>query len=352
MNTKKTLSLVASIIKFFIILFFISNNSNAEQNDSKYYSGDRGTISLMYHRFNENKYPSTNIKMDIFKKQINIIKDKNFNFENPKDFDLNFNQPKNKKKVLITIDDAFSSFYDHAWPYLKENKIPFILFVSTEPVGKNGYMSWKQIKEIEKEEFAFIGNHSHSHDYLLDLTFEDFKKDINKSIKIFKKELGYNPIFFSYPFGEYSLEQISYIKKKFKYGFGQHSGVIDFNKNNFELPRFPINEKYGDLKRFTFLIDLLPLQFKSIKPRNKHIIDNNPPKLVIEFFSEQKNLSRINCFSDEGNKWEKSNIEITNNKLVVNFREKFLFRRGRINCSLQDDEGWRWFGLQFSVKLN
>ena len=306
----------------------------------------------MYHRFNEDKYPSTNIKMDIFKKQINIIKDKKYSFENPKDFDLNFNNTKSKKKVLITIDDAFSSFYNNAWPYLKENKIPFILFVSTEPVGKNGYMSWEQIKEIEKEKFAFIGNHSHSHDYLLDLTFENFKEDIDKSIEIFKKELGYNPIFFSYPFGEYSLKQINYIKKKFKYGFGQHSGVIDVNKNIYELPRFPINEKYGDLKRFTFLIDLLPLQYKSIIPEDKYVVNNNPPKLIIEFFNSQKNLNKINCFSDEGNKWEKSNIKIVDNKLIVNFREKFLFRRGRINCSLNDNEGWRWLGLQFSVKLD
>ena len=67
------------------------------------------------------------------------------------------------KKILITIDDAFTSFYDNAWPLLKKNKIPFILFISTEPVGKNGYMTWEQIKELEKEEFAFIGNHSHSH---------------------------------------------------------------------------------------------------------------------------------------------------------------------------------------------
>jgi len=352
MITKKILLLVASITKLFIILIFFSNNSNAEQNNSKYYSDDLGTISLMYHRFDEDKYPSTNIKMDIFKKQINIIKDKKYSFENPKDFDLNFNNPKNKKKVLITIDDAFSSFYNHAWPYLKENKIPFILFVSTEPVGKNGYMSWEQIKEIEKEKFAFIGNHSHSHDYLLDLTFENFKKDINKSIEIFKKELDYNPIFFSYPFGEYSLKQINYIKKKFKYGFGQHSGVIDLNKNIYELPRFPINEKYGDLKRFAFLIDLLPLQYKNITPEDKYVFNNNPPKLVVEFFNNQKNLNKINCFSDEGNKWEKSKIKIIDNKLIVNFREKFLFRRGRINCSLNDKEGWRWFGLQFSVKLN
>ena len=304
----------------------------------------------MYHRFNENKYPSTNIQMDVFTKQINIIKDKRYEFENPKNFDLTFNKPKSKKKILLTIDDAFSSFYENAWPFLKKNKIPFILFVSTEPVGKNGYMTWDQIREVEKENFAFIGNHSHSHEYLLDLSFNDFKKDIDKSIKIFDEKLGYNSIFFSYPFGEYSLEQINYIKKKFKYAFGQHSGVIDFNKDIYELPRFPINEKYGDLKRFNFLIDLLPLQSKSILPIDKYIINNNPPKLIINFFNDQKNLKNINCFSDEGNNWEKSKVVFEKNKLIVNFREKFIFRRGRINCSLNDNEGWRWLGAQFSIK--
>ena len=324
-------------------------NSIAEEKNSKYFNNELGTLSLMYHRFDENKYPSTNIKMDIFKNHIQIIKEKNYQFEDPDNFQKNFDSPKNEKKILITIDDAFSSFYEKAWPFLKKNKIPFILFVSTEPVGKNGYMTWNQIKEVEKEKFAYIGNHSHSHEYLLDLNFQDFKKDINKSIKIFKNELGYNPIYYSHPFGEYSQKQIEFLKKKFKFAFGQHSGVIDVNKDKYQLPRFPINEKYGDLDRFKFVIDLLPLQYKSIKPVDMYIAQNNPPKLIIEFFENQKNIKKINCFSDEGNKWDKSNIVFTDQKLLVNFRDKFLFRRGRVNCSLNDN-GWHWFGIQFSVK--
>ena len=73
-------------------------------------------------------------------------------------------------------------------------------------------MNWEQIKEIEKESFAFIGNHSHSHKYLLEFSLDHFKSDILKSIEIFKSNLGYNPIYFSYPFGEFSLEQTSFIK--------------------------------------------------------------------------------------------------------------------------------------------
>ena len=341
---------VASIIKFFIF-FILLSDSIAVENDSKYYSGEAGTLSLIYHRFNENKYPSTNVKMEIFEKQIQIIKNKNYKFENPDNFQKNFDRPKDEKKILITIDDAFSSFYENAWPFLKRNKIPFILFVSTEPVGKNGYMTWEQIKEVEKEKFAFIGNHSHSHEYLIDFSFDEFKSDINQSINIFKKELGYNPVFYSHPFGEYSLDHINFIKKNFKFAFGQHSGVIDINKDKYQLPRFPINEKYGDLDRFSFVVDLLPLQFKKISPSDMYITDNNPPNLKIDFFEEQKNIKNINCFSDEGNKWEKSKLTLVGNSLKINFRDKFLFRRGRVNCSLNDD-GWRWFGIQFSVRTN
>ena len=305
----------------------------------------------MYHRFNENKYPSTNIKMDIFEKHIQVIKDKNYQFENPEEFKKKFNFPKEEKKILITIDDAFLSFYENAWPFLKKNKIPFILFVSTEPVGKKGYMTWDQIKEVEKEKFAYIGNHSHSHEYLINLSFSEFKNDINKSINIFKSQLGYNPVFYSHPFGEYSQKQIKFLKENFEFAFGQHSGVIDVNKDKYQLPRFPINEKYGDLDRFKFLIDLSPLQFKKINPVDMYLIENNPPNLIVEFFEDQKNIRSINCFSDEGNKWEKSNVVFKNQKLQIIFRDKFLFRRGRVNCSLNDD-GWRWFGIQFTVKTD
>jgi len=320
--------------------------------EKQYHHNEQGILSLMYHRFDENKYPSTNIKMDVFKKQIEIIKRNNFEFFDPKNFSEEFKKVKTDKKILITIDDAFLSFYENAWPFLKENQIPFILFTSTDFIGKKGYMNIDQLREVEKESFAYLGNHSHMHEYMVTFDFNKFTNDIDRSIEIFNNLFNYNPIFFSYPFGEYSLEQKNYISSKFEYAFGQHSGVIDLNKDPYELPRFPINEKYGDLKRFEFLIKLLPLQYSKIIPEDKLILNNNPPKMQIEFFKEQKNLSAINCFSDEGGSWNNSNIELIENTLVVHFREKFNFRRGRINCSLNDNEGWRWFGSQFSINLN
>ena len=305
----------------------------------------------MYHRFNENKYPSTNIRMDIFEKQMEIIKEHNYEFYDPKNFVKEFEKIKENKKILITIDDAFKSFYTEAWPFLKEKKIPFILFVSTEPIGKYGYMNWDEIKEIDNSEFGYIGHHSHTHEYLIDMSDKEFENDIETATKIFKDQLGYVPDIFSYPFGEYSLYMKKYISKNFKIAFGQHSGIIDVNKDKFELPRFPINEKYGELKRFKSIINYMPLEFKRLIPEEKMINQyNNPPKLSIEFFDKQKDIDKITCYSNDGGNWKKSNLKIEQNTLIINFDEKFLPRRGRINCSLNDNGKWRWFGTQFTVK--
>jgi len=305
----------------------------------------------MYHRFNESKYPSTNIQMDIFDLHMKEIQDLNYNFYNPKFLVEEFEKSKSEKKILITIDDGFKSFYREAWPYLKKNKIPFILFISTEPIGKYGYMTWEEIKEVESFDFAFIGHHSHTHEYLIDMSNDEFIMDIETASKIFQENLGYIPEIFSYPFGEYSEFMKNYISKNFKIAFGQHSGVIDNNKNRFELPRFPINEKYGDLKRFKSLINYHPLEYKSLSPSEKKISDtDNPPKLIIEFFKEQKNINNINCYSNDGGNWKKSNLKFEGQNLIINFNEKFIPRRGRVNCSLNDNGKWRWFGTQFTIR--
>ncbi len=307
----------------------------------------------MYHRFNESKYPSTNIQMDVFQKHINLIKESKFNFYNPNEFEENFDKPKETKRILLTIDDAFSSFYNEAWPILKKNKIPFILFVSTEPVGKNGYMTWEQIKEIEKYDFVTIGHHSHTHEYLIDKTDEEFIFDIEQASKIFFQEIGYVPTLFSYPFGEYSKFMKDYISKNFVLAFGQHSGVIDVNKEKFELPRFPINENYGKIKRFKSIVNTYPLEYKKLDPEEKKLNNlSNPPKFTIKFFDEQKNINNIKCYSNEGDIWEESKISISENLLTIKFREAFQPRRGRVNCSLNDNGKWRWLGVQFIIKSN
>ena len=307
----------------------------------------------MYHRFNENKYPSTNIELDVFREQLKIIEDEGIEFIHPKNFENSLSQNKDSRKVLLTVDDGLLSFYNNAWPILKKKRIPFILFVNTREVGAFNYMNWDQIIELYNNEYVEIGNHSHSHEYLVDESNSVIRKDILKSIRIFEEKLGKNSDFFSYPFGEYSLEFKKIIKEfGFKYAFGQHSGVIDETKDLLELPRFPINEKYGKIDRFKTLMKTLPFKYKYISPEDRYLIQSkNPPKVNIEFHENIKNLNQINCFSNEGGRWGNPQISfIEKNVLEIVIAEKFIGERGRINCSLKERNNfWRWLGIQYVV---
>jgi len=344
---------VQLIIKKFFIIFLLFLVSFSQLFATANNIEDKGIIVLMYHRFEENKYPSTNIKIADFIQQLNLIKKKQFKFINPIDFEDSLLNMKKERKILLTIDDGFLSFYEQAWPILKIEKIPFILFVNTREVGTRGYMSWDQIKEVSKEKFAHIGNHGYSHEYLVDMKDREIRDDINIASSDFKNNLEYNPSFFSYPFGEYSNNFTSIVKDLgFKYAFGQHSGVVDETKNFYELPRFPINETYGELKRFETILKTMPFKFKSIKPKEKYIQDsNNPPEVIIEFFENSKNIKLLNCYSNELNSWRKSEIEFfDDNKIKIKLVGKFTTERGRINCSLRENDGfWRWLGMQFVI---
>ena len=107
------------------------------------------------------------------------------------------------------------------------------------------------------------------------------------------------------------------------------------------------------MERFSSIIKYLPVQYINFKPEDKYVlVKNNPPSVEIEFFDNQKNIKNINCFSNEGDNWGNPNISVNeNNVMKISFREKFTFRRGRLNCSLNENGKWKWFGHQFTVQI-
>ena len=81
----------------------------------------------------------------------------------------------------------------------------------------------------------------------------------------------------------------------------------------------------------------MPFKYKKVYPEEKYLLQNkNPPKVKIEFYGNIENLKSLSCYSNEGDEWQKSKIKIINNTLTIKFRDKFVPRRGRINCSLND----------------
>ena len=62
---------------------------------------DFGIITIMYHRFEENKYPSTNIRINDFIQHLEMIKKNDIKFVNPTNFEEELKNNKKQRKVVI-----------------------------------------------------------------------------------------------------------------------------------------------------------------------------------------------------------------------------------------------------------
>ena len=330
-----------NILKKILISFILLSISIIELN-----AQENSVSVFVYHRFGEGKYPSTNIKISQFKSHIKEIKDNNYTVLTVDQIVDNLIQNKDfaNKTIGLTIDDAFKSIYTKAWPILKKSELRFTIFVSTAAVNSNSnnYMNWEQIKELTNYGVT-IGHHTKSHFHLPNKSKETLISEIEDANKDFLKHLGYVPNIFAYPYGEYSLEIKEVVKKYFKASFGQQSGSIYKEIDLFELPRYALNEQYGDMKRFKFASNSYGLKIKNILPENKVIKETNPPLLGFTLIENVDNL--IKCYPSHN---IKANLtKLSDKRIEVRFDKSFPQGRTRVNCPVNDKGKWRWTGFQF-----
>jgi hypothetical protein len=207
-------------------------------------------------------------------------------------------------------------------------------------------LNWDEIRKL-KEEGVTIGAHSHTHAHMPDLSIDEVKKEIEISNKIFLKELGEIPSLFAYPYGETSNEIIDLIKNyKFKVAFGQHSGIINETSNMYYLPRFSLNEKYGEIDRVKFAASSKGLGVYDFIPTSP-TIKENPPFIGFSLLDERLSTS-LNCFIFDMKGQVEKEIFKFNERVEIRLKRELSKGRSRINCTAKDSQGnWRWFGHQF-----
>jgi len=129
------------------------------------------------------------------------------------------------KYVAITFDDGFEVQYTNA-KRLKEMGIPATFFITTNYMGKSGYMTWDQVKEIVNMGHE-VGSHTISHPHLPTLSEEDIEREVGESKDIIEEKVGVTPESFAYPYGEYDFRVLYYVRKYYKQARSTDKYVYD-----------------------------------------------------------------------------------------------------------------------------
>ncbi|SDG23701.1 Polysaccharide deacetylase [Limimonas halophila] len=314
---------------------------------------DNGAVVLMYHRFGNEKYPSTNVRMEQFKNHVaELSKDTYTVLPLPAIVDaLENNEPLPDHAVAITVDDAYESFFTKAWPLLKEAGLPVTLFAATQPIEDDykTIMSWDQLETFAQHELGTVGNHTHTHAHMPEQSIDTNLEEIERSQALLKKHLGEKPDLFSYPYGEYSTDIAKLVAEKgFRAAVGQHSGAIGRTKDLLTLPRFAINEAYGGMDRFTLVTNSLPLPAEQVTPRERVLTpDTNPPIYGFTAHDTVEHLDSLSCYASGRGK---VTHKLLGQRVEIRLDKPLREGRSRINCTMPTPSGrWRWLGAQFLV---
>lgn len=318
-------------------------------------AGPDGTRSravvLMYHRFGDERFPSTNIRLDQFKAHIKELTNGHYNVVPLTEIvnAIRANKPLPDHTVAITVDDAYESVYKNGWPLLKAAGLPFTLFVATDAVdrGSSEYMSWDQLRELVKAGVT-IGNHTAAHVHLPLLSRAQMKAQFDKAAARFEKELGLRPKLQAYPYGEASNAAMDVARAEgFIASFGQQSGAMSAASNIYYLPRFALNEHFGDLARFKLVVNTLPLYATDVSPADP-TLGPNPPPFGFTVGADLPHLAQLACYSSVHGKLEIQRLG--ERRIELRPPKAFQPGRARINCTLPAGAGrWRWFGWQFYI---
>jgi peptidoglycan/xylan/chitin deacetylase (PgdA/CDA1 family) len=314
-------------------------------------------IGLLYHRFNESKYPSTSISSELFRQQLSFLKKNKFEVLNLSDaIQKLHSKDAHGKYIVITIDDAFNSFMEHGFPVIKEFGFPATLFINTETVSSGDYLSWNDL-EILAENGIEIGNHTHSHDFFLNLDtatrYKAFYKDVQLAQELIKSNLNIKPTVFAFPYGEFDGGMIEVIKKMgFIGSAAQNSGVMSVYSNLYALPRFPMTEYYGKMELFSEKISMKALPVIRKIPSST-LSQINPPVLKLVLDCVEFDQNQLQCFTQGGN----CNFTLIDNDpytIQVSSDQKLGSRRHLYTVTVpnKDNSQWFWFSHQWVFPSN
>lgn len=169
-----------------------------------FYKINYQTPILMYHHVGNPASPEgLNVSYEDFERQMLFLKAHRYNVISLSEL---VQIIKSKKRipwntVVITFDDGHSDNAMNAARVLKKIGFPATIFVITEKIDQQNYLSRQDLRELDSLDIS-IGSHTVNHSFIPEITaMGDLIYQIRESKNQLEKILGHPVRLFSYPAG-------------------------------------------------------------------------------------------------------------------------------------------------------
>lgn len=108
-----------------------------------------------------------------------------------------------RKSINLTFDDGYDDAYEFAFQMLKARGMVGTFFVTTDFVGRPGYLTWAQIGEMAEADME-IAAHSSNHADFTTISPNELRRQLVEPKRILEERLGQPVRFLAYPAGKYN----------------------------------------------------------------------------------------------------------------------------------------------------
>ncbi len=135
------------------------------------------------------------------------------------------NSPHAAQRYVITFDDGYADFYQYGYPELARRSMPFVLYLTTEPVetqqplldgGGAEPLTWDQIEEMAASGLMTLGAHTHRHVDFRSIGTDQIVEELDTSNELIARRMGTIPDHFAYPWGYWSQQAAGAVAARYR----------------------------------------------------------------------------------------------------------------------------------------
>lgn len=151
----------------------------------------------------------------LFEMQLKTLKENNYELYFVRDIpDILDGKIKiSTRSAVLTFDDGYQDFYSVALPLLKKYHAKATIYVVYNFIGRRGFLTANNIKEILASGLVELGSHTLDHVYLKKINPQIAKKQIEENKIKLEQDFGVQVKTFAYPYGAFDNQALDFVKQ-------------------------------------------------------------------------------------------------------------------------------------------
>ena len=244
---KKTITVICYIIAVLLItgaVFYFTLGRKLKYSGTfpTSVSGTAPTV-LTYHLVSDEVFGNDDylfVRPSEFEEQLKLLSDRGYSFLFADEWGIN-----DTPSVIVTFDDGYTDNYTEMFPLLKKYNAKATIFLISDMIGKDYYLTEEQIKEMVDSGLVSFQSHTAGHSQLHDLTEEELRSELNGSIQAIERITGEKVNAISYPNGKYSYSMLDTVAEYYSFGYTTEHPPVVLMYGEYNIPRYYIGRGDG-----------------------------------------------------------------------------------------------------------